>query len=64
MPLTVAEIDAAIDDLATGAISHTMPNGTSVTRASLNDLRQLRKDRKAQLEDSEGGIVAQYTEFN
>jgi hypothetical protein len=61
--LTVAELDDAIDALALGAESYTLPNGTSVKRTSLKDLRDLRADRKAQEDDSEGGIVAQYVEF-
>lgn len=61
--LTVEQLDDAIDALALGAESYTLPNGTSVKRTSLNDLRALRADRKTQQDDAEGGLVAQYVEF-
>jgi hypothetical protein len=63
MALTVAQLDEAIDALALGAESYTLPNGTSVSRTKLKDLLELRKLRKAQEDGSEGGIVPQYVEF-
>ena len=62
--LTVEQLDDAIDALALGAESHTMPNGTTVQRTRLNDLRALRADRKAQEDDAVGGLVTQNIEFS
>lgn len=63
MVLTVAQLDDAIDALATGAASWTLPNGTQVRRTEMKDLMELRKFRKAEEDNAEGGIVAQYVEF-
>lgn len=63
MPLSVAELDDAIDALALGAESYTTPSGLTVKRTGLKDLLELRKLRKAQEDDAEGGIVPQYVEF-
>lgn len=63
MALSVAALDAAIDALALGAESYTLPNGLQVKRTSLSDLLKLREIRKAQEDDAEGGIVPQLVEF-
>lgn len=63
MALTVAELDDAIDALALGAESYTTPSGLTVNRTKLKDLMELRKLRKSQEDDAEGGIVPQYVEF-
>lgn len=63
MALTVAQLDDAIDALALGAESYTLPNGVSVQRTKLRDLLVLREQRKAQEDDAEGGIVSQYASF-
>jgi hypothetical protein len=63
MPLSVAELDDAIDALALGAESYTTPSGLTVSRVKLNDLLKLRELRKAQEDGSEGGLVPQFVEF-
>lgn len=63
MALSVAELDDAIDALALGAESYTTPSGLTVSRTKLSDLLRLREIRKAQENDSEGGIVPQFVEF-
>ena len=63
MPLTVAELDAAIDALALGAESYTLPNGTSVKRTSLKDVMTLRELRKRDEENAGSDIVPQCVEF-
>lgn len=64
MALTVSQIDDAIDAIVLGAQSYTLPNGVSVTKVDLDKLRKLREDRKAQEDDTEGGIEPQYVEFS
>lgn len=61
--LTVEQLDDAIDALATGAESYTLPNGVTVKRTGLKDLRELRQFRKATEDDAEGGIVSQNVSF-
>lgn len=63
MPLTVAQIDEAIDALVCGAESYTLPNGQVVKHVGLRDLMALREHRKAQEDQAEGGIVPQYVGF-
>ena len=60
--LTVSELDEAIDALALGAESWTLPSGVTVRRTSLDSLMKLRELRKND-EAADGGIVAQYVEF-
>ncbi len=63
MPLSVAELDDAIDALALGAESYTTPSGLTVSRVKHNDLLKLHELRKAQEDGSEGGLVPQFVEF-
>ena len=63
MALSVAQIDEAIDALALGADSVTLPGGGSIKKTGMADLLRLREIRKAQEDGAEGGIVPQYAEF-
>jgi hypothetical protein len=63
MALTVAELDAAIDALALGAESYTLPNGMSVQRTKLQSLLELRKLRKEEETGASDCIVPQQVCF-
>jgi len=63
MALTVAELDAAIDALALGAESYTLPNGVQVQRTKLQSLLELRKVRKDDETGASVGIVPQQVSF-
>lgn len=63
MALTVAQLDDAIDALALGAESYTLPDGLTVNRTKLSDLLKLRELRKDEA-TAPGGLVPQFVEFS